>query len=474
MTAILFFDDHFLHSRSNLERRIGQPSPVQEATLLDPHADVAWGYPSVIHDEESGLWRCYYQGEVPGKSRTVVPLVAESDDGIHWCLPDLSDRLQIPDRQAPHQLLDNERFHEWCGVHLISDSPRSGARYRGMVLSPADEIGQRESLVVESRDGIKWTYVEDARWHPTGADPGQFTYWNAHRQAYSITLRPSLADRRIALAETADWRNFSEPELALQADALDSPSALLYGMPVFPYESIYIGFLWVYHTDPVVYRDEKFLSGTLEMQPGDDTSRILGKIDCQLTYSMNGWHFQRTLRDPFIPNSPPGQYGSGCIYPSSMVAVDDELRIYSSTSTGEHAQFRFDPGSRQAAITMHTLRTDGFVYLEPAGGTGELTTRWLLWGADELHLNISAPHGEALVQVMDAFGEPIDGYAYSDSMPTSGDSTSATPRWNDGRTLGALAGQVVRLGVRITNGRLYAIRGDYEPKTSPEARKLID
>ena len=474
MSTILFFDDHFLHSRINLTRHVGQPEYVPEATFLDPYADVAWGYPSVIRDEESGKWRCYYQGEVPGKSRTVIPLMAESEDGMQWELPDLSDRLTIKNRHAPHQLLDNERFHEWCGVRVIPDSSGCGIRYVGMVLSPADQSGERKSYVVESRDGIEWSYVENAYWHPTGVDPGQFAYWNTDRQAYSITLRPSLADRRIALSETVDWVSFAEPELLMQADALDTPSALLYGMPVFPYEGMYIGFLWVYHTDPVVYAEEKFLSGTLEMQRGDDTSRILGKIDCQLSYSMNGMHFQRTERYPFIPNSPPGQFGSGCIYPSSMVSENDELRIYSSTSRGEHAQFRFDPDSQQAAITMHKLRTDGFVYLEPPGGTGELTTRWLLWESGELQLNISVPHGEALVQVMDAFGEPLDGYSYRDAVPITNDSTSTTVRWRDGSAMAALAGQIVRVGVRVTNGRVYAVKGDFESKTVVEARKIIN
>lgn len=473
MTVILFFDDHFLHSRSNLERHIGQPELVPDATLLDPHADVAWGYPSVIRDEETGMWRCYYQGEVPGLSRTVIPLMAESEDGIHWQLPDLSNRLNIADRHAPHQLLSNERFHEWCGVRLIRDSSGGETRYIGMVLSPAASSGQRSAYVVESHDGIDWSYVEGAKWHPTGVDPGQFGYWNQERQNYSITLRPSLADRRIALSETADWNSFAEPELLMQADALDSPSALLYGMPVFPYEGIYIGFLWVYHPDPVVYQKEKFLSGTLEMLRGDDASRILGKIDCQLSYSMNGRHFQRTLRDPFIPNAAPGEYGSGCMYPSSMVSENDELRIYSSTSRGEHAQFRFDPDSQQAAITMHRLRIDGFVYLEPAGGTGELTTRWLLWESGEIALNVSAPHGEVLVQIMDSFGEPLDGFSYSDAVPIIDDATSITARWKDGTTMASLAGQIVRVGIRVTNGRLYAIKGAFESKTVVEARKVI-
>lgn len=33
---------------------------------------------------------------------------------------------------------------------------------------------------------------------------------------------------------------------------------------------------------------------------------ILGRTDCQLAYSLNGWHWQRSLRDPFLPTRCPG------------------------------------------------------------------------------------------------------------------------------------------------------------------------
>jgi len=55
-------------------------------------------------------------------------------------------------------------------------------------------------------------------------------------------------------------------------------------MPILQYEQLFVGLLWVYHTDPKVDGTNKYL---------------LGKIDCQLAYSYDGWHFQRTVREPF-------------------------------------------------------------------------------------------------------------------------------------------------------------------------------
>ena len=187
----------------------------------------------------------------------------------------------------------------------------------------------------------------------------------------------------------------------------------------------------------------------------------MGKIDCHVAYSTNGWHFQRTVREPLIPNGPPGDPSSGCIYPSSMTEVGDTLRIYSSASKGEHAQFRADPSSGQGSILLHELRKDGFVYLEPAGGTGEFTTKWILWGGGEASINVDAPDGEILVQVTDHLGNRIEGYTYADCEAFHGDSIGWTPAWRDGKNLSALAGRVIKLGVRVANGRVYALRGDY-------------
>ena len=354
MYCLLFFDDWHLHSRTNLDRHTGDARMNPEGTLRDPYADTAWGYPSVIQDPESGKWRCYYQGEVPEAGRYIVPQLAESDDGVHWELPDLSDKIDLPDRQTPNQLFGTEKFREWCGMYQDPQAEGTDEWLKAMITYTHGPGLNLVSYVATSGDGMKWTPHEDARWHPTGNDPGQFAFWNPHRESYVLSFRPRVADRRIALSETKDWKTFTRPELALQADALDTPSALIYGMPVFPYEQMFVALPWMYHTDPIVHPDEKF-QGLLTMYAGDDIARIMGKIDAHVAYSTNGWHFQRTVREPLIPNGPPGDPSSGCIYPSSMVEFGDTLRFYSSASKGEHAQFRADPSSGQGSILLHEL-----------------------------------------------------------------------------------------------------------------------
>jgi hypothetical protein len=452
MFSLLFFDDAYLHQRTNLSRRIGRPTPVPDGTLEDPYVDPAWGYPTVFRDPVTGRWRCLYQGEsVQG---TFVPVVAESDDGVRWMFPDLSDQVHIPDRLCPHQVLSLSRFLEWSGPYVDSQAVGTDAWLKGFVIHRGKGMVDLDSPLVISPDGLDWRYVEGVRWHPAGADPLAYAFWNPQRQSHVLTARPVENDRRIAVYETRDWRTFSTPELALQADALDTPCAEIYGLPVIPYEAVFIGLLWLYHTDPAVDAANKYL---------------MGKIDCQLAYSYNGWHFQRTSREPFMPNAAPGQYGAGCIYPSSVVPDGNVLRIYSSAAIGEHAQIRGGPASRQGAILLHTLRRDGFVYLEPDAGTGELVTRLLLWAGGEPELNVQVPSGEVRLQITTVDGAPLEGYCFEDCQPFQGDAIGWVPEWRDGRKIAALTGRIIRIRVRLTNGRLFALRGSFALKTAHEA-----
>ena len=483
MYTILFFDDSMLHNRSNLSRKTGTPTIIEEGTFEDPYIDTAWGYPSVVFDEISSKWRCYYQGELGSPHNQAIHVMAESDDGINWQIPDLSKLVKIQDRLTPHQIYPN--LNEWCGLytdsnfHTKKDGALTSSKYK-MLASRRQKNWQFSKKIVltptllTSSDGIQW-HDTDIRWHPYSADPGYFVYWNSFKKSYVITLRPEHGDRRIAISETKDWKTFTKPEIILQTDPLDTEASLFYGMPVIEYDQMFIGLLWIYHVDPTLLQNEKFPLGSFDMEFGDDLTRIMGKIDCQLSYSVNGIHFQRSLRDPFIQNSDPGKHGSGCIYPSSLVPYKDTLRIYSSSSKGEHAQIRFKPELKQSAILVHEIRKDGFVYLEPSGGTGELTTKWLLIQGDNFSINTNVPNGEILVQIMDHVGNPIEGYEYENCIRYSGDSLNWKPMWSNNNQLSKLKNRIIKIGIKVTNGRIYAIRGNFELFQSwPEVRRYIN
>ena len=150
------------------------------------------------------------------------------------------------------------------------------------------------------------------------------------------------------------------------------------------------------------------------------------------------------------------------------------IRIYSSSSEGEHAQRLSEPERGEGCLLLHELRLDGFVYLEPAGGPGSLTTRPLYLRGDRLTINAQTPQGRLRVQVTGPDCRPLDGYTYEDCAGFTGDAHAWEPVWSGGRTIGALTGQVIRLEVELFNGRLYALRGDLRPTSPAGLRSWID
>ena len=458
---MLFFDDGHLYDRQNTERRVGSPQLVPEGVFVDPQLDVHSGYPSVFRDPDSGVWRCLYQGgPIHDGEEGYVAAVAESDDGVHWETPDLSCGGDDFPRRVPHQVIPSGEFFEWAPAYFDGQAEDPGERIKGLVCCWAEDRLGHDCLLYASADGRSWKRPEGARWHPHGIDPAACVFWNEFRSSYCIAARPSVGDRRVAIYETRDWRSFSKPELLLQADALDTPAAELYGMTVFPYEGMFVGFLWVYHTPPEVsaaYSETAEIDGPIKF--------LYGTIDCQLIYSYNGWHFQRGLRDPFIANSEPGQHGAGLVHASSMVVTeDDRIRVYSSSFKGEHGEVSQDPSLlRESAILLHELRLDGFCYLESEGEAGSMTTRIVYWKGGELQINVKASEGEIRVQVEDAMGKPLTGYGFDDAVSFAGDELYWTPQWKDGKSMAQVAGQVVRFSVRLTDGSIYAMRGDFAP-----------
>ncbi len=297
MFTLLFFDDWYLSTRHNLARHVGSPKPIPEGIFEDPYSDVSWGYPTVFQDPDTGRWRCLYQGEPTfGKN---LPLLLESDDGVHWEIPDLSAAVELESRICPHQLFGREHFLEWSPPFVDARAQRTDQWIKGLVVAPHENPPGATARLIASHDGLHWQAQEGVRWHPHVGDPIATAFWNPYRESYVITARPTSNDRRIAVLETRDWVHFSPPELAIQADALDTACAETYGMPVFQYEHMFIGLLWIYHTSPIVDANHKY---------------VTGKIDCYLSYSYNGWHFQRTVREPLVSNGAPGEHGEGCIF----------------------------------------------------------------------------------------------------------------------------------------------------------------
>ena len=264
-----------------------------------------------------------------------------------------------------------------------------------------------------------------------------------------MTMRKRWGDRRVALMESDDLVTWTEPHTIVHPDPLDPRCVQYYGMPQFEYEGYFVGLLWLMHT----VADEM------------GHAKSGGLVDCELTYSHDGLNWNRTVREPFVTNTPAGTYGCGCLYPSSLIlAPDGSPRIYAGGSRWPHN----GPPEKAAncephcAVLSYSLRADGFFKLTAGSEAGHLVTKRLTLNGPELSINASAPRGKVRVQVSDVDANPLPGYSFDECIPFTGDEIAWTPTWREHDDLSAAmhTEHGTRLEVSAENAELFAIRAN--------------
>jgi hypothetical protein len=462
MGYIHFFDDWQLISHTNMKRCFGTPLYIPQATLEDGLTEGTWNFPCVAYDSKKDKYIALYGGaatlplhhklKIPKgvdqklKPRTQVLCYAECSDGINWDKPDLSSKANFEGPVfAKNQVFGLKQGLDGAPVTYDPFDKNQEKRFKYLINFRRDNHKNIRALVT-SPDGISWKisqYFEKQ----TGTDTPTSVFYNPKKNLYTFNVRKYAGDRRIFFFNTKDWRNFTEPELVMHPDSLDPPLVGFYGMPVFYYENLFIGLLWKIYCDPTT------------------NSLANGPIDCELVYSYDGNHFNRTNHKPFIKRNPLGEHGGGCIYTGAML-VDPEntIRFYSGGSKAEHFQ---NQELIDAALMLHTLRLDGFVYISTVAGKGSIRTRPLYINGNDLRINARSPFGEVRVQIIDENGYVLPGFSFSECHPLTGDELFWTPAWKDGKTFGdAKSHKRRQIELAVTTGELYAIRGDFEIMTS--------
>jgi hypothetical protein len=122
------------------------------------------------------------------------------------------------------------------------------------------------------------------------------------------------------------------------------------------------------------------------------------------------------------------------------------------------------------AIGLATLRLDGFVSLSANSKPGAVTTKPFKLVGSKLEVNVDAAQGQVWVEVLDAAGEAIPGFAQKDCQNIKGiDDLRFEPKWNrhvrseaERRSsfsdLGALKDKEVRLRFHLQDAHLYAFK----------------
>ena len=134
-----------------------------------------------------------------------------------------------------------------------------------------------------------------------------------------------------------------------------------------------------------------------------------------------------------------------------MEAAANELSVYVSEASHQ--------AEATERLRRHTMRIDGFVSVTAPLSGGELLTKPLVFDGNALVLNFSSSAaGDVRVEVQDARGHAIEGYALSDCHEVWGDDLARTVKWGDTTDVSNLAGQTVRLRFAIRDADLYSFR----------------
>jgi hypothetical protein len=174
--------------------------------------------------------------------------------------------------------------------------------------------------------------------------------------------------------------------------------------------------------------------------------------DAVLMTSRGGNIYDRTFMEAFVaPGIGLENWTSRTNYPACGVVQTgrDEMSVYVNQNYGQ-------PTSH---LRRYSLRLDGFASVHADYDGGEMITRPLTFAAGKLLLNCStSAAGGIRVEVQDADGKPVPGFALDDCHEVIGNEIERAVEWVGGDDVGKLAGKPLRLRFVAKDADLFALR----------------
>lgn len=419
----LFVDDSLVAAKTNVSRSYYQFQKVSSQPVLAAdrpwESDFIYTYGTVLPQEDGDGYRIWYHSysRTEGHYRNMY---AESDDGVNWTKPNLGIESYGGSKNNNIFWNNGDNMHLPQVIHSPWDSPDSQYKLTGY------DYALRGFHGATSADGLHWTNVDGSLLFSNTGDVGNFV-WDPHEERYMATPKIAASVRGFtrrcvgsAVTDGADFTEWSTPMLTLVPDELDDywvsaggQRTEFYGLSAFPYESGYLGFLWIFHiTD----------------------GKNDGPIYPELVSSRDGirWTRQEPAasghREPLLPLGPSGAWDDGMIFTTNHPLVEgDTVKLWYGGINDTHG---YPGGSNpQADIGMATLRKDGFASLDAGIATGEILTKPLVGASGPLLLNADASHGWIQVEVLDHEGNVVPGYGTADFNILGADGIDLLATW---------------------------------------------
>jgi len=482
----LLLDDHLLErfggtAALTLHRPVRREIvfPLQsDPVVLEKGNGLRAGHAYMTVFQDGGVYRMYYgvtrHHFEPEKSVRLTHY-AESRDGIHWETPSLGLFEFEGSRDNNVVWMEDEsgRTGDEGFASFRDENPACDPRFRYKALAKPGRLGSkrlggRGLVALGSPDGIHWEMMAPGHVITDGAfDSQNLAFWDAVRGEYRAYWRDFYTGpngkhwRGTKTAVSSDFRHWT------QGEWLQYPAAVpdqLYTNQVVPYfraPHLFVGFPSRYvertWTDAVADLPEPERRRSIIERTGSE--RIGAAVtDTLFMSSRDGVEF-RLWGEAFVP---PGLrpidnwiYGDnyanwGIVTTKSDVeGAPDELSIYLSEGS------RRDHYSK--VYRRYTLRMDGFVSVRAGRYGGEVVTKPLTFTGHELEINFAASAaGEVRVEIQDAHGVPVPGFALDDSVEALGDDLERRIRWRSGTDLAPLAGTPVKVRFHLVDADLYA------------------
>lgn len=413
----LFVDDWLVEHLNGAQLKLQEPQLAPP--MAEPADDLVYG--TVIKDGD--LFRLYtrdgrgaqHDGDEPEVTR-----YCESHDGIHWVKPKLG-LCEIDGSKANNVILHEPPFcHNFSP--FLDSRPGVPANERFKALAGT----VKSSLVAFlSGDGVHWrklrsepviTYTKEYAF-----DSQNVSFWSESEQRYVCYFRHFLEGKLRSVCRTAspDFVTWSEP-VPLK--------------PNFPGEHLYTTLTHPYFRAPHIYIA---LPTRFHPERGEST-------DILFMTARGDRPYDRTFREALIrPGLDPARWGNRSNYAALNVVPTSptEMSIYTTP-------FR-----------RFVLRTDGFASVHAGADVAEMVTRPVRFSGRELVINYSTSAGGSLrVEIQDAEGQPLPGFALADCRNLVGDAIEQVVTWKKGRDVSSLTSKPVRLRFVMTDADLYALR----------------
>jgi hypothetical protein len=427
----LLVDDFAIAERSNVECVLGQ---VTKANNGQPILTNRWFYGTVLFDESR--FKMWFTK--PGQ---VGFAFSESRDGLKF-----SDPVDV------------------TGLHgttysVTIDDHESDPRHRYKAAFDADNNG---AGLAYSEDGIHFNLYNNGK-PVTGRAPDTYNQilWEEAAKTYRLFTRTDFGTGG-GPGEVRGTRSMTNPDVKRNPTAwklvrswkLDEPKRRqVYALTDWIYEGVHFGLASIYEYPG-------------DFSEGEKTDHVKRhERDVMNYYIMtsrdgDSWDLQWVNSgQPIIPRGGDGSFDKDIVFPSSQIVThDDRHWIYYIGGNERHGEGSVMP-DKDRAIGLATLPLDRFVGLQAKTQPGTVTTRQFQLDGANLLINADCHGGRCVVEVLDAGGKALAGFAHADAHPVVQQDDIRIPvRWKESPDLSSLVGQTVRLRFHLQDATLYAFQ----------------